>query len=115
MCFLYKNVSDCAGDEVVQIYVSDRFASRTRPVMELAAFERIPLQPHEEKEIICHISPSQLAFLDKDMKWKIEKGDIDLLIGASSKDIRLKDSIRITENAWIDGRDRSFYGKVEVK
>ena len=49
--------------------------------MELAAFERIPLQPHEEKEIICHISPSQLAFLDKDMKWKIEKGDIDLLIG----------------------------------
>ena len=53
--------------------------------------------------------------LDKDMKWKIEKGDIDLLIGASSKDIRLKDSIRITENAWIDGRDRSFYGKVEVK
>lgn len=113
--FCLENASDRVGDEVVQIYVSDRFASRTRPVMELAAFRRISLQPHEEKKVICHISPSQLAFLDKDMKWKIEKGDIDLLIGASSKDIRLKDSIRITENAWMDGRDRNFYGKVEVR
>ncbi len=110
-----KNVSDCAGDEVVQIYVSidlHPVPDRSWNWQPLSVFL---CNRMKKKEIICHISPSQLAFLDKDMKWKIEKGDIDLLIGASSKDIRLKDSIRITENAWIDGRDRSFYGKVEVK
>lgn len=49
-----------------------------------------------------------MAFLDNDMKWKIEKGEIHVQIGASSEDIRLEDSFQITENRWIDGRNRCF-------
>ncbi len=113
--FVLKNTSNLPGDEVVQIYLSDRFASRTRPVLELAAFSRVHLEALEEKRLECTIAASQLAFLDEDMRWKIESGDVDILIGASSKDIRLKDSIRINENAWIEGRNRAFYGKVEAR
>lgn len=51
--------------------------------------------------------PSQMAFLDYDMKWKIEKGEIQVEIGSSSEDIRLKD-------AWIDGKKRAFYTMGEV-
>ena len=59
---------------------------------------------------------SQTAFLDRDMKWKIEKGDIELQIGGSSEDIRLTGNVRIMEDAWINGRDRAFCACVcEVK
>lgn len=50
--------------------------------------------------------PGILAFLDEDMRWKIEKGEIQVLIGASSEDIRLQDSFMITEDLWIQGKDR---------
>ena len=85
-----------------------------RPVKELAAFRRISLKAHEKKTIRCQIAASQLAFLDKNMKWKIEKGDVDILIGASSEDIRLRSNVHICEDAWIEGRNRAFYGKAEV-
>ena len=50
------------------------------------------------------------------MKWKIEKGDIELQIGSSSEDIRLTGNVRITEDKWIRGRDRAFCADVrEVK
>ena len=114
LSFTVENTSERAGDEVVQIYLSDCFASRTRPVKELAAFRRISLKAHEKKTIRCQIAASQLAFLDKNMKWKIEKGDVDILIGASSEDIRLRSNIHICEDAWIEGRNRAFYGKAEV-
>lgn len=114
LSFTVENTSERAGDEVVQIYLSDCFASRTRPVKELAAFRRISLKAHEKKTIRCQIAASQLAFLDKNMKWKIEKGDVDILIGASSEDIRLRSNVHICEDAWIEGRNRAFYGKAEV-
>ena len=43
------------------------------------------------------------------MKWKVEKGEIQVEIGSSSEDIRLKDAFQITEDAWIDGKTRAFY------
>ena len=69
------NVGTVAGDEVVQLYVSDCFASRTRPVQELVGFCRVHMKAGETKLIRFTLMPDQLAFLDQDMRWKIEKGD----------------------------------------
>ena len=60
------------------------------------------------------IQPSQMAFLDKDMRWKIEKGTVDVKIGSSSEDIRLKGEYTVRENQWIEGKDRAFCAEVEV-
>lgn len=63
----------------------------------------------EIKQIEFQIAPSQLAFLDLEMKWKIEAGDIKILIGSSSEDIRLNCQFKIISNQYIDGKYRKFY------
>ena len=73
------------------------------------------LQPGEEKEISFTLQPSQMAFLDENMRWKIEKGEFEVQIGSSSEDTRLKDSFCVTENAWLAGRTRAFYALGEIK
>lgn len=113
--FDIENVSDITGTEIVQLYISDEFASRTRPVMEMAGFCRVELEAGEKKQVKFTLDPSQFAFLDENMKWKIEKGDIIVMIGSASDDIRLKSRFTIVDNAWIEGRDRSFYAKVEIE
>lgn len=108
-----ENTGGCAGDEVVQLYLRDRSASMTRPVKELAGFKRVHLEPGEKVRVIFTVQASQMSFLDRQMKWKVEKGDIDAEIGSSSEDIRLRGEYRITEDKWIRGTDRAFYGKVQ--
>ena len=109
-----QNTGDRTGTEIVQLYLRDPHASMTRPVKELAGFARIDLLPGESKEIRFTLDPSLSAFLDEDMRWKIEKGELEVQIGASSEDIRLTGSFRITEDSWIRGRDRSFCAGVEI-
>ncbi len=104
-----QNTGSWAGTEVVQLYLKDRYASKARPVMELAGFARVYLNPGEKKTVRFEVSPSQLAFLDDNMQWKIEAGDIDVLIGSSSEDIRQSGSFKISKDAWIDGKQRAFY------
>ena len=71
--------------------------------------------PGEIKKVTFALFPSQTAFLDEDMRWKIEKGEFEVQIGSSSEDIRLKDSFTVTENAWLEGKERVFYalGKIQ--
>jgi beta-glucosidase len=107
--FDIENTGEMQGTEVVQLYLKDRYASMTRPVMELAGFKKIDLRPGEKKTVTIHVEPSQMAFLDRDMKWKIEAGDIDVQIGSSSNDIRLKGSFSVTSDLYIDGKNRKFY------
>lgn len=109
-----KNSGDYAGDEVVQLYLTDEYASRTRPVKELAGFGRITLEPGETKQIVFEVNASQMAFLDADMKWKIEKGTIRIEIGSSSEDIRLTGKYEVTDDAWIEGKDRAFWADVST-
>lgn len=110
-----SNTGTIAGDEVVQLYLSDRYASMTRPVKELAGFKRITLKPGERKKVIFEVQASQMAFLDRDMRWKIEKGAIDVEIGSSSEDIRLTGEFQITGDGWIEGRNREFYAKCKIE
>ena len=108
-----RNTGEYEGDEVVQLYLIDRYASMTRPVKELAGFKRITLKPGEKKNVVFEVSASQMAFLDKDMRWKIEKGAIGVEIGSSSEDIRLTGEYIVKNDGWIEGRNRAFYAKTQ--
>lgn len=83
----------------------------TRPVKELAGFKRIHMELEEKVRVTFTVQADQSAFLDRQMRWKVEKGDIDAEIGSSSEDIRLKGTYRITEDKWINGMERAFYAK----
>lgn len=109
------NTGDCAGDEVVQLYLIDRYASMTRPVKELGGFKRVSLKPGEKKTVIFEVSASQMAFLDRDMRWKIEKGAIGVEVGSSSEDIRLTGEYIVKNDGWIEGRNRAFYAKASIR
>ena len=110
-----KNTGSVAGTEIVQLYLRDAHASMTRPCKELQGFARVELQPGEQKTVCFTVAPSQMAFVDEDGKWKIEKGEYEVQLGSSSEDIRLTGSYTVTKNAWIEGRDRGFYAKVEIQ
>lgn len=104
-----ENVGSRVGDEVVQLYLRDLYASMARPVKELAGFKRIILAPGEKQTVIFEVKASQMAFLDMNMQWKVEKGTFLAEVGSSSQDIRLKDEYKVTEDGWLEGKDRGFY------
>ena len=109
-----KNTGSRKGDEIIQLYFRDLYASTTRPVKELAGFKRITLEAGEEKRVFFVMKASQTAFLDRPMRWKIEKGEFEIQIGSSSEEIQLCDMFCITEDAWIEGRERGFYADARV-
>lgn len=81
-----KNTGKRAGKEVVQMYVRDMVSSVTRPVKELKGFTKISLQPGESKTVALTISPEQLSFTNIDMKYVVEPGDFEIMVGSSSRD-----------------------------
>lgn len=107
--FTLTNAGDRAGVEIVQLYVRDLYASMTRPVKELAGFRRVGLEPGESAAVTFRLAADQLAFLDEQMEWRIEPGNIEIMIGASSADIRLRTTIAIQTDVVIDGSSRSFW------
>ena len=109
-----ENTGKYTGDEVVQLYLRDIYASMTRPVKELAGFKRITLEPGEKKTVCFELKCSQTAFLDHNMEWKVEKGEIQVQAGSSSEDIRQTGSFVITESRIVDGRTRGMYAAVKV-
>lgn len=111
---IVKNTGKRAGDEVVQLYLTDCQASMTRPCQELQGFSRIHLDPGESKKVVFKVRASQMAFLDQNMNWKVEKGKIDVAVGSSSFDIRQTDNFLITEDLLMDGRERGFFAEVTV-
>jgi beta-glucosidase len=108
------NTGEVFGEEVVQLYIRDPYASMVRPVMELAGFVRVPLEPKETKTVQFTMRLSQFAFLDADMRWKIEAGEMEVLAGAASNDIRAKGSFRICSSINIDGKTRGFYADAAI-
>lgn len=81
----------------------------TRPVQELAGFRRVGLEPGDSVAVTFRLAADQLAFLDEQMEWRVEPGDIEIMVGASSADIRVRTTIAIQTDAVIDGRSRSFW------
>lgn len=75
------NTGGVAGDEVVIVYLHDEYASVTRPVKEVVAFERVTLQPGETRSLTLTIEPGQLAFYNVEMARVIEPGDFTIFVG----------------------------------
>ena len=86
-----KNTGKCAGKEVVQLYIGDDKASVVRPTKELKGFEKILLQPGEQKTVSFTITEDALKFFDETKhEWVAEPGTFKAYIGSSSKDIKAK-------------------------
>jgi beta-glucosidase len=85
-----KNTGDVKGDEVVQLYIRDELASVSRPIKELKGFQRISLNPGEQKIVHFTLGPDELSMLNKDMERLVEAGDFRIVIGSSSKDGKLR-------------------------
>lgn len=104
-----RNIGSRAGEEVVQLYVSDDMASMLRPEQELAGFYRVFVKAGEIKTIHFSMQADQFAFLDKDMDWIVEEGSMSVRIGSSSDDIRLTGAFEIRNTALVNGKSRGFY------
>ena len=93
--FDVTNVGDRDGTEVVQLYVRDKYSSVVTYDSVLRGFERVPLKSGEKQRVHFTLEGKDLQILDKNMKWTTEAGDFEILVGASSTDIRLSGTVAI--------------------
>ena len=92
-----KNTGKQAGDEVVQLYVKYQGSAVERPIKQLRGFQRITLQPNETRTVRIPLKGSDLSYWDADKHtFEVEAGKIDVLVGASSADIKLQKSLSVT-------------------
>jgi beta-glucosidase len=89
------NTGKYAGEEIVQLYLRDKVGSIARPVKDLRDFRKIQLNVGETKTIKFIIDKEKLSFYNQKLQWVAEPGEFDLMIGASSRDIRLKESFEL--------------------
>jgi beta-glucosidase len=94
--FKVKNTGGMPGKETVQLYVRDTVCKVLRPDKELKAFEKIELQPGEEKEVRLQLGRDAFAYYNVSLNaWHVENGEFKILIGSSSRDIRLQGIVTI--------------------
>ena len=89
------NTGKFDGDEVVQLYIRDLFASVARPVTELKGFQRIHLKKGETAEVVFDITPEMLSMLDKNLKTVIEPGEFRLMAGSSTREIKVAATLMV--------------------
>lgn len=92
------NVGKRFGEEVAQLYLRDKYSSVVTYDSQLRGFEKVALQPGETKTIHFTLTPADLELLDKNMNWTVEPGEFEVMIGASSEDIRLKQVFELKGN-----------------
>ncbi len=91
-----KNTGNQAGAEVVQVYVADKEASVSRPVHELKGFDKVYLEPGHEKMVEVILNKDSFGFFDEDgSSFLVEPGEFEIQLASSSRDIRLKELIKI--------------------
>jgi hypothetical protein len=84
-----------AGAEVAQLYLRSAVSTMVAPVMQLRGFARLALKPGETREAQFTLGPEELALLDRHLNWVVEPGKFEVMVGASSKDIRLRGSFEV--------------------
>jgi beta-glucosidase len=97
--FVVKNTGSRAGHEVVQLYVRDVLASVARPVQELRGFQRIRLAPGESRRVTLPLRAASLMFRDQSGRRVVEPGQIRIMVGSSSRDIRLRGFLQLRGGA----------------
>ena len=91
-----KNTGDRAGKEIVQLYVADKTGAACRPVKELKNFVKVELQPQEEKTVEMELDKRSFAWYNTQIHdWYAASGEYEILVAASSRDIRLKKTVYV--------------------
>jgi beta-glucosidase len=93
--FIVKNTGSRPGHEVVQLYIRDVLASVARPVQELRGFQRVRLAPGETQRITMTLPAQSLSFRDAGGRRVVEDGAIRVMVGSSSRDIRLRGFLQV--------------------
>lgn len=100
-----KNTGQREGQEVVQVYVRDVKSTLSRPEKELKAFAKVSLKPGEKRTVTLTLDRESLAYYDDAKRaWVAEAGEFEVLVGASSRDIRAAAPFTLTETAEFGGR-----------
>ena len=96
------NTGSIAGKEIVQLYVKDMTASTTRPEKELKGFEKVQLAPGETKTVTMELDKRSFSWYNTELHdWYAASGKYEILIGASSRDIRLSETIELSSSQVI--------------
>lgn len=91
-----QNTGQLKGKETVQLYIRDTASKVLRPDKELKAFTKVELLPGEQKEIRFELNRDAFAYFNTSLnQWHVEEGEFEILIGASSRDIRLSGRVYI--------------------
>jgi beta-glucosidase len=91
-----KNIGNCSGADVVQLYIHETAPKIERPVRELKGFQKITLNPDESKLVTFNLNPQDFAYYDVNGKvWNVEDGSYEIQIGESSADIKLTKAIKM--------------------
>jgi len=113
--FSLETTGKTTGDEVVQLYCCDVYASLPRPVKELKGFQRITLLPGEKRRVTFHLPVNIMAYYDLDFNLIVEAGVIQVMVGSSSDDIRLQGQFEIAGDAKTSIFERVYVCPVSVK
>ncbi|MCS7105323.1 MAG: glycoside hydrolase family 3 C-terminal domain-containing protein [Thermofilaceae archaeon] len=93
--FEVENVGPLDGDEVVQLYIKDTVSRVARPVKELRRFQRVHLRKGQKSTLYFELEPDDFAYYNEEMRRVVEPGDFEILVGASSEDIRLRTKVEL--------------------
>ncbi|MED0960898.1 glycoside hydrolase family 3 C-terminal domain-containing protein [Bacillus paramycoides] len=97
-----KNTGSTVGKEIVQLYIKDVESTMIRPEKELKGFEKVALQPGEEKTVSFTLNKRSFAYYNVELKdWHVETGEFEILVGKSSKEIVLHDSLYVQSTTII--------------
>ncbi len=105
---VFKNTGSVRGKEVIQLYVKDIESTIFKAPKELKGFEKIELQPGEEKTVTFNLSKRDFAHYSVEINdWIVESGEFDICVGASSADIRLSKVVNVNSTSQVEELDKS--------
>lgn len=95
--FTIKNTGKVAGKEVAQLYIANHVSRVVMPVKELRDFTKVSLDPGETKKVTLTLPRRAFAYYDvKKKQWKADNGEYEIMVGSSSRDIRLRTNFNLT-------------------
>lgn len=107
-----KNTGKVDGDEIVQLYIKDNKSSVTTYEKSLRGFERLHLKAGEEKTVEFMLSSHDLSLWDKHNEFVVEPGTFTVMVGASSEDVRLKNSFEVVDKRSLNAKENDAEGSL---
>lgn len=92
-----RNTGNVDGSEVVQLYINDKVSSVATPVKLLKGFANVFLKAGEKKDVKLVLTPEHLSLINAEMKRVVEPGEFEIMVGSSSKNIHLTQTITVTK------------------